>query len=146
MIFILPLIPESSPEVLNRNESTVYGFLMNGSSIEVRSRYVLYSSRPVSQKASTATASSSLPDLAQFVQLEANAGLDVRQASQQIEDMKKKLLTARGAERRRLQAALDATQSRVEVLQAASATLRQLIEFTRSFGGRETGDLVSKRP
>jgi hypothetical protein len=86
-------------------------------------------------------ASSLSPDLAQFVQSENRAEGAARQASQQLEDIKEKLLTARGAERRRLQAALDATQSRVQVLQAATAMLQQLVEFTQSFGGRATGDL-----
>ena len=88
-------------------------------------------------------ASSSSSDLAQSVQLENGAELALRQASQQVQDTKKKLLTSRGNERRRLQAVLDATQSRVVVLQAASATLRQLVESAR-FGGRENGDLLSK--
>lgn len=86
-------------------------------------------------------ASSLSPDLAQFIQSENRAEVAARQASQQIEDIKEKLLTSRGAERRRLQAALDATRSRVEVLQAATTMLQHLVEFSRSFGGGATGDL-----
>ena len=42
-----------------------------------------------------------------------------------------------------MQAALDATQSRLDVLKAGLATLRQLIEFVQAFTGHETGDLAS---
>ena len=95
------------------------------------------------QKGSTAIATGSSPDLAQFVQLENNAELGEQQATEEIEAIQKKLQTARGAEGRKLQAALDATQSRLDVLQAGLATLRQLVEFVRGFAGHETGDLAS---
>jgi mechanosensitive ion channel-like protein len=95
------------------------------------------------QKGSTAIATGSSPDLAQFVQLENNAELGGRQATEEIEAIKKKLQTARDDERGKLQAALDATQSRLDVLQAGSATLHQLVEWLRAFAGRETGDLAS---
>jgi hypothetical protein len=95
------------------------------------------------QKGSTAIATGPPPDLAQFVQLENKAELGGRQANEEIEAIKKKLQTASGAERRKLQASLDATQSRLDVLQAGSATLRQLVEFMRAFAGRENGDLAS---
>ena len=90
-----------------------------------------------------ASASSSSADLAYFVQLQSNIDLAGKQASQQIEEIKKQLPIAHRAERGRLQAALDATQSRVAVLQSASATVQQLVDFVRNFGDRETGDLVS---
>jgi len=95
------------------------------------------------QKGSTAIATGSSPNLAQFVQLENNAEFGRRQATAEIEAIKKQLQTASGGERRELQAQLDATQSRLEVLQAGSATLHQLVEWLRAFAGRETGDLAS---
>jgi hypothetical protein len=95
------------------------------------------------QKPSTATASRSSPDLAHFVQLENNANLATRQASQEIDDIKKKLLTARGSDRRKLQAALDATQSRLDLLQAGLSSLQELVEFVRESGSPQTGDLRS---
>jgi len=95
------------------------------------------------QKGSTAIATGPSPDLAQFVQLENNAELGEQQATEEIEAIQKKLQTARSEERRKLQAALDATQSRLDVLQAGLATLRQLVEFMRAFAGHETGDLAS---
>ncbi len=95
-----------------------------------------------SKKGSTAIATGS-PDLAQFVQLENNTELQRRQASEEIEVINKNIKTALGAHRHELQAALDATQSRLDVLQAGLATLRQLVEFMQAFTSRETGDLAS---
>jgi len=95
-----------------------------------------------SQKGSAAIATGS-PDLAHFVQLEDKTELQRRQASEEIEVIKTKLKTARGADRRELQAALDTTQSRLDVLQAGLVTLQQSIEFVQAFTSRETGDLAS---
>ena len=96
---------------------------------------------PDSQKGSAIATGS--PDLAQFVKLEDNTELQRRQASEEIEEINKNLKTAHGAHRRELQAALDATQSRLDVLQAGLATLQQLVEFMQAFTRRETGDLAS---
>jgi hypothetical protein len=96
-----------------------------------------------SQTPSTANDMGSSPDLAQFVVWQNNAALASRRATQQIEDIRKKLLIARAADRGELQATLDAAQSRISVLQAGSATLGQLVEFGRSFGVHGVGDLVS---
>ena len=93
-------------------------------------------------KTRSAIASSS-PDLAHFLQLEKHAELQKTQASYEIELLKNKINTTRAAERRKLEAALDATQSRLDVLQAGLATLQQTIEFVRAFTTRDTGDLLS---
>jgi hypothetical protein len=98
--------------------------------------------RPDTQKRSTAIATGSA-DLAQFVQLENNTELQSRQAGEEIEAINKEIKTAHSAHRRELQAALDATQSRLDVLQAGLATFRQLVEFMQAFTSRETGDLAS---
>lgn len=95
-----------------------------------------------SQKGTSEIATGS-PELAQFVQLENNTELQSRQASEEIETINNSLKTAHGGHRRELQAALDATQSRLDVLQAGLATLRQLVEFMQAFRSRETGDLAS---
>jgi small-conductance mechanosensitive channel len=95
------------------------------------------------QQTSTATANGSSPDLSHYVQMEEQTQLAARQTSGQIEELKKKLVTARGADRGKLQAALDATQSRLDLLQAAMASLQEVIAFVRGAGGRESGDLAS---
>jgi Mechanosensitive ion channel len=100
-------------------------------------------SAPGNQTQSTANASRSSPDLAQFLIWQNNAELASRQARQEIEDIREKLLRARGADRRKLQAALDTAQSRVAVLQAGSATLQQLVEFVHGFGVHGAGELTS---
>lgn len=83
------------------------------------------------------------PELAHFDQLENNAALASRQASQEVETIKGKLVTAHGAERRRLQAALDVAQSRLDLLQAGLASLRDLVQFVQASEGRQAGDLAS---
>lgn len=93
-------------------------------------------------KASAAIANNSSPDLVHFGQLKNNADLASQQATQEVETIKKKLATAQGAERRTLQAALDVTKSRLELLQAGSAGLQELVDFVQVTGGRQT-DLAS---
>jgi Mechanosensitive ion channel len=83
------------------------------------------------------------PELAQFVQLQDKTELQRRQASEQMEVIKNKLKTARNADRRKLEAALDATQSRLDVLNAGLATIGQSVNFMRAFTSRQTGDLAS---
>jgi Mechanosensitive ion channel len=85
----------------------------------------------------------SAPELAQFVQLQDKTELQRRQASEEMEVIKDQLKTARSANRRKLQAALDATQSRLDVLNAGLATIGQSVDFMRAFTSRETGDLAS---
>jgi hypothetical protein len=93
---------------------------------------------------SAAITSGPSPELAHFDQLENNADLASRQASQEVETIKKKLVTARGAERRRLQAALDVTQSRLDLLKAGLASLQDLVQFVQASEGRQAGDLTSR--
>ena len=83
------------------------------------------------------------PDLAQLMQLASKTEAQRREAINEIELINKKLITKRGADRRDLEAALNAAQSRLDVLQAGLTTLRQLVEFMQAFRSRETGDLTS---
>jgi len=80
------------------------------------------------------------PDVARFVELENSATLASQQASQEIEAIKQKLRTADGADRQTLQAALEATQSRLDLLHVNAASLRDMVAFVR---GRQAGDLAS---
>ena len=93
-------------------------------------------SRPAesSDKQNTGEPSGSSPDLQQFLLWQRETEAATQQATQEIEEIRRKLLTAHGEDRRKLQAAMGAAQGRVSVLQAGSATLQQLVEFVRSFG------------
>jgi len=94
-----------------------------------------------SQTASAAIVSGS-SSAAHFAELENKADLASQQAHQEVEKIKKKLVTARAAERRTLQAALDVTQRRLDLLQAALASLRELVDFVQVSAARQT-DLTS---
>ena len=87
----------------------------------------------------------SASDLAHFVDLGKKSEEATRQARQDVESLKRKLLTARRADRKTLQAALDETQSKLELLQARSKSLRDLVEFVQATGtgGPQTGNLAS---
>ena len=101
-----------------------------------------FSATPAAGGEQSAIATAS-PDLAHLVQLERNTELRRRQTSEEIEVIQKKLKNARAAEQRKLQAALDATQSRLNVLQAGLATLQQSIQFLQGFTTRGPGDFLS---
>jgi mechanosensitive ion channel-like protein len=83
------------------------------------------------------------PDLAQFLTLQNNTESQARQASDEIQAIEAKLKSAHGVQQRELQAALDATKSRLAVLQAGLATLGELADFVKAFTGHESGDLGS---
>src|SRR5208283_216810 len=95
-----------------------------------------------SQIASAAIASGSAAKLAHFAELENRVDLASQQANQEVETIKKELVTARGTERRTLQAALDVTQRRLDLLLAGLASLRELVDFVQVTAGRQT-DLTS---
>jgi Mechanosensitive ion channel len=98
-----------------------------------------------SDQGGAAIPDTSSSELAHFVDLEKKSEEASRQASQDVESLKRKLLTARRADHQKLQAALDETQSRLELLQAGSKSLRDLVEFVRATGagGPQTGNLAA---
>ena len=97
-----------------------------------------------SQSISTEARSSS-SDLARFIVLQNQADAEREKSAQEIESLKGKLTTARGADRDRLRAAMDEAQSRSELLQAEWKTVNDLVKFAQSAAGGQdqTGDLSS---
>jgi len=100
---------------------------------------------PASEQGGAAIADASSSDFKHFVEMKTKSDDASRQASEDLESIKKKLLTARRADRKTLEAALAETQSRLELLQARSTSLRDLVEFIRATGsgGPQTADLGS---
>jgi hypothetical protein len=98
---------------------------------------------PRSEQGGAAIPLGSFSDFEHFVALEMKAEDASRQASEDIGSLKKQLLTARGEDHKKLEAALAETQSRLELLQAGSTSLQDLVEFIRATGasGPQTEDL-----
>jgi hypothetical protein len=92
--------------------------------------------------ATIAASPSSSSELAHFAALENKVDSATQQAQQEVDTTKKKLGTAHGRERQTLQAALDVSQRRLDVLQAGLASLRDLVDFVQVTTGRQ-GDLTS---
>jgi hypothetical protein len=84
-------------------------------------------------------------DFQHIVQMEAKTDAESERASEELESIKRKLLRARGANRKKLNATLADEQSRLGVLQEHSKDLRNLAEFIRANGVSkpETADLGS---
>jgi hypothetical protein len=95
-------------------------------------------SRERQQSASTADSSS--PEITHLVQLERNAEQASRETTQDIQTLNAELLKAHRAERKKLQAALDESQSRLQLLGAGSASLRNLLEILRTSGSSNSGN------
>ena len=103
------------------------------------------STSPKGRSATAAQASSSSSDLARFIRLQNQNDAATQEAAQNIETLKKKLATARGSDRAKLQVAVDEAQSRSELLRAESNTINDLVEFAQSAaaGQPHSGDLSS---
>src|ERR1700744_4566384 len=100
---------------------------------------------PKGRWAIAAQANSSSPDLARFIRLQTQNDAANEKAAQDIETLKRKLVTARGPDRAKLQVAVEEAQSRSELLRAESNTINDLVEFAQSAaaGQPHTGDLSS---
>jgi Mechanosensitive ion channel len=98
-----------------------------------------------SQARGAAPAGPSSSDLARFIMLRNRTDGDNQKTDMEIEALKGRLFGARGADRAKLQANLEEAQSRSELLQAASKTINDLVEFAQSVeaGQGHTGDLES---
>ena len=84
-------------------------------------------------------------DLQHIVQMEKKADAESELASKELESIKTRLLRARGADRRKLEATLADAQSRLGVLQEHSKSLRNLAEIIQANGVSkpQTADLRS---
>lgn len=76
----------------------------------------------------------STPDLAPFIEFSKQNDDAIQKTAANIDALKKQIAAARGAERRKLQPALDEAQSRLQLLQASSEGLNNLIDFVQSAG------------
>jgi hypothetical protein len=103
------------------------------------------SASPHSREATAALASPSSSELARFIRLQNQSDEANQKAAQDIETLKRKIGAARGADRAKLQVAMDETQSRLKLLHAESNTIDDLVEFAQSAasGQINTGDLGS---
>src|SRR5215813_14475010 len=84
----------------------------------------------------TSAADPSHSDLTHFIELKNRNDQVSQQAVQEVKTLNQKIGAARNTDRTKLKAALDDAQARLELLQAASQTVSNLIEFVQS---TETG-------
>jgi succinate dehydrogenase/fumarate reductase cytochrome b subunit len=68
----------------------------------------------------------------QVVQTEAKSEAEIKQATEDLDSIKTRLLRAHGADRKKLEAALADAQSRLGLLQARSKSLQNLAEFIQT--------------
>jgi Mechanosensitive ion channel len=87
---------------------------------------------PSAHDAATTSAASSSVDLAHFVELKNRNDQATRQTSADIGKLNENLTSARKADRKKLEAALDDAQSRLELLQAVSEAVNDLIQFVQT--------------
>jgi Mechanosensitive ion channel len=73
-------------------------------------------------------------DLAHFIRLKNRDDELTQQTSENIRKLKEKIASARKADRKTLKAALDDAQSRLELLQAVSPAVNDLIQFVQTAG------------
>jgi len=82
--------------------------------------------------AATTSAAPSSVDLAHFVELKNRNDQVTQQTSADIVKLNEKIASARKADRKKLKAALDDAQSRLELLQAVSQAVNDLIQFVQT--------------
>jgi hypothetical protein len=100
---------------------------------------------PQNALATPASADPPPSDLAHFIELKNRNDRESQKAIEDIQSLNEKIALAPNADRKKLKAALDDAQSRLVLLQAASQTVNNLIEFVQSVGTSKahTGDLDS---
>ena len=87
---------------------------------------------------SSVTSPNTVPsDLAHFIDLKNRNDQASQQAIQDIEKLRESIAVARRADRKKLEAALDDAQSRLELLHAVSQGINDLIGFVQNIGTEE---------
>jgi hypothetical protein len=83
------------------------------------------------------------PDFQHLVEMEAKSESEAQQAGDDLKSLQQKRLGVSRADRKKLDVEIDDTQSRLKLLQAISASLRNLLDFTRATdaGRTETTNL-----
>jgi hypothetical protein len=84
--------------------------------------------------ASTTLAAPASADLAHFIELKNRNDQVTQQTSADIAKLNQKIASARNADREKLKAALDDAQSRLELMQAVSQAVNDLIQFVQTAG------------
>ncbi len=103
---------------------------------------------PSRNQSDTTPANPPSSDLARFITLQDQTDEASQNTAQQIEKLKKDLAAARGADRSKLQAALEEAQSRLDLLRVTSKTVDDLVNFVQSAGdlGSTVDDLAKTVP
>jgi len=81
-------------------------------------------------------------DLAHFIELKNRNDQASQQTSEDIGNLNQKIASARKADRKKLKAALDDAQSRLELLQAVSQAVNDLIEFVQTARTAQTNTTI----
>jgi hypothetical protein len=85
-----------------------------------------------SSQDAAARAAPASTDLAHFIELQNRNDQLIQQTSEDIGELNEKIASAREADRKKLKAALDDAQSRLELLHAVSQAVKDLIQFVQT--------------
>jgi hypothetical protein len=81
-------------------------------------------------------------DLAHFIELKNRNDQVSQKTSEDIRNLNEQIASARKADRKKLKAALDDAQSRLELLQAVSQAVNDLIEFVQTAGAAQANTIT----
>lgn len=93
-----------------------------------------------SQPQSTGRTGAAPSDLARFIALKNEADNANQKTTEDINAIRKKIAAAHGDDRRKLEAALEEAQSRLELLEYGSKTIDDLVEFAQSASAGQGDD------
>lgn len=89
---------------------------------------------PREESAATAHVEAASSDLARFIALQSQTNQARQKLTQEVDRLKQEVAAAHGAEHRKLQAALDDSQSRLDLIEAGSKIVQGMVEFVQSAG------------